>query len=93
MGSLQGTSQCWNLKKENKEKKLGLLKEVEAFPAGKTEENITVIQIVMFLKVFMIRESISLSLIKTLQTSIISSKNQEMASTSFWRKLRFITEA
>ena len=37
-------------KEENKEKKLGLLKEVEAFPAGKTEENITVIQIVMFLK-------------------------------------------
>ena len=27
-----------------------MLKEVEAFPAGKTEENITVIQIVMFLK-------------------------------------------
>ena len=37
-------------KEENKEKKLGLLKEIEAFPAGKTEENITVIQIVMFLK-------------------------------------------
>jgi exonuclease SbcC len=37
-------------KEENKEKKLGLLKEVEAFPAGKTEDNITVIQIVMFLK-------------------------------------------
>jgi len=37
-------------KEENKDKKLGLLKEVEAFSAGKTEENITVIQIVMFLK-------------------------------------------
>ena len=39
-------------KKEGKQKKkkLDLLKEVEAFPAGKTEENITVIQIVMFLK-------------------------------------------
>ena len=37
-------------KEENKEKKLGLLQEVVAFPAGKTEQNITVIQIVMFLK-------------------------------------------
>ena len=37
-------------KEENKEKKIELLRQVESFPEGKTEENITVIQIVMFLK-------------------------------------------
>ena len=37
-------------KEENKDKKLALLKEIESFPAGKTTENTTVIQIVMFLK-------------------------------------------
>ena len=37
-------------KEENKDKKLALLKDIESFPAGKTTENTTVIQIVMFLK-------------------------------------------
>ena len=37
-------------KEENRDKKLALLKDIESFPAGKTTENTTVIQIVMFLK-------------------------------------------
>ncbi len=37
-------------KEENRDKKLALLKDLDAFPAGKTVENTTVIQIVMFLK-------------------------------------------
>ena len=37
-------------KEENRDKKLALLKNIESFPAGKTTENTTVIQIVMFLK-------------------------------------------
>ena len=37
-------------KEENRDKKLTLLKDIDAFPAGKTVENTTVIQIVMFLK-------------------------------------------
>ena len=37
-------------KEENRDKKLALLKDIDAFPAGKTVENTTVIQIVMFLK-------------------------------------------
>ena len=37
-------------KEENKVKKENLLKDMDAFPAGKTAENITVIQIVNFLK-------------------------------------------
>ena len=37
-------------KEENRDKKLNLLKDIDAFPAGKTVENTTVIQIVMFLK-------------------------------------------
>ena len=37
-------------KDENKNKKLSLLTEIEAFPVGKNPENTTVIQIVMFLK-------------------------------------------
>ena len=39
-----------NKKEENRDKKLALLKDIDAFPAGKTVENTTVIQIVMFLK-------------------------------------------
>lgn len=37
-------------KEENRDKKLALLKNIESFPAGKTTENTTVIQIVIFLK-------------------------------------------
>ena len=37
-------------KEENKAKKISLLKDMDSFPAGKTAENITVIQIVNFLK-------------------------------------------
>ena len=37
-------------KEENKTKKLDLISQIEAFPSGKTAENITVIQIVKFLK-------------------------------------------
>ena len=37
-------------KEENRDKKLNLLKDIDTFPAGKTVENTTVIQIVMFLK-------------------------------------------
>ena len=37
-------------KEQNKAKKLNLLKDMDAFPAGKTAESITVIQIVNFLK-------------------------------------------
>ena len=32
-------------KEENRDKKLGLLKDIESFPAGKTVENTTVIQL------------------------------------------------
>ena len=75
-------------KRENKAKKLDLISQIESFPSGKSSENITVIQIVKFLKgVHEKWKMFSLFQIKIFKTLTKNLGILERASISFYLKL------